>query len=298
MKTPVFTGTCTALITPFRESGSIDYGAFARQIDRQIEAGIDALCVCGTTGESAALTAQEHIHLVDFCVSHAAGRCKVIAGSGSNDTAAALSLCIHAQESGADALLVVTPYYNKTTQSGLVKHYEYLADRVDKPVILYNVPSRTGLSFTPETYQILSRHPNINGVKEASGDFSLIARTMALCKDDLNLWSGNDDQTIPMLALGAKGLISVASNLIPGTMTKLTRHWLRGDTEKAREIQLQCIPLICGLFSQVNPIPIKAAMEDAGLDSGFLRLPLAAMDAAPRRELKALLGKVDELNRG
>lgn len=296
MKTPVFTGTCTALITPFRESGSIDYSAFARQMDRQLEAGVDALCVCGTTGESAALTAQEHIHLVEFCVSHAGGRCRVLAGSGSNDTAAALDLCLHAQEAGADALLVVTPYYNKTTQAGLVKHYAYLADRVEKPIILYNVPGRTGLSFTPETYQILSRHPNINGVKEASGDFGLITRTLALCGEDLNLWSGNDDQTVPMMALGAKGLISVASNLIPAGMTELTHSWLRGDAGKARERQLAYTPLFDVLFSQVNPIPVKAAMEEAGLDSGVLRLPLVRMEHSARKELKELLGGLEELN--
>ena len=295
MKPPVFTGTCTALITPFRESGSIDYSAFARQIDRQLDAGVDALCVCGTTGESAALTVQEHIHLVDFCVNHVAGRCKVIAGSGSNDTAAALTLCQHAQESGADALLVVTPYYNKTTQSGLIKHYEYLADRAEKPLILYNIPSRTGLSFTPETYHILSRHPNINGVKDASGDFSLIARTMSLCGEDLSLWSGNDDQTVPMLALGAKGLISVASNLIPKTMTDLTHSWRRGDTDRARELQLAYIPLISALFSQVNPIPVKAAMEEFGLDGGVLRLPLTKMDPTECRVLKEHLQNLKEL---
>lgn len=296
MKTPVFTGTCTALVTPFRESGSIDYSAFARQMDRQLEAGVDALCVCGTTGESAALTAQEHIHLVEFCVSHAGGRCKVLAGSGSNDTAAALDLCLHAQEAGADALLVVTPYYNKTTQAGLVKHYEHLADRVEKPIILYNVPGRTGLSFTPETYHILSQHPGINGVKEASGDFGLITRTLALCGEDLNLWSGDDGQTVPMMALGAKGLISVASNLIPKGMTELTHSWLRGDVDKARELQLAYTPLFDALFSQVNPIPVKAAMEEAGLDSGVLRLPLVRMDHGARKELKELLGGLEELN--
>lgn len=291
MKTPVFTGTCTALITPFRTSGTIDYSAFARQIDRQIEAGIDALCVCGTTGESSALTVQEHIHLVDFCVSHVAGRCPVIAGSGSNDTAAALYLCQHAQESGADALLVVTPYYNKTTQTGLVKHYEYLADRVDLPIILYNVPSRTGLSFTAETYRILSQHPNINGIKEASGDFSLLADTLALCGDDVSIWSGNDDHTVPMMAIGAKGLISVVSNLAPESMAEMTRWALLGNWEKARELQVKYTPLIRALFSQVNPVPVKAAMKLAGLDSGTLRMPLWEMDEGPLMVLKGTLEK-------
>ena len=288
MKTPVFTGTCTALITPFRTSGTIDYSAFARQIDRQIEAGIDALCVCGTTGESSALTVQEHIHLVDFCVSHVAGRCPVIAGSGSNDTAAALYLCQHAQESGADALLVVTPYYNKTTQTGLVKHYEYLADRVDLPIILYNVPSRTGLCFTAETYRILSQHPNINGIKEASGDFSLLADTLALCGDDLNIWSGNDDHTVPMMAMGAKGLISVVSNLIPGPMTEMTH----ANPNKARDLQIYYAPLIRALFSQVNPVPVKAAMKLAGLDSGTLRMPLWEMDEGPLDRLRDAVKEV------
>ena len=291
MKTPVFTGTCTALITPFRTSGTIDYSAFARQIDRQIEAGIDALCVCGTTGESSALTVQEHIHLVDFCVSHVAGRCPVIAGSGSNDTAAALYLCQHAQESGADALLVVTPYYNKTTQTGLIKHYEYLADRVELPIILYNVPSRTGLSFTAETYQILSQHPNINGIKEASGDFSLLADTLALCGENLNIWSGNDDHTVPMMAMGAKGLISVVSNLDPEPMSEMTRWVLLGNWEKARELQVKYTPLIRALFSQVNPVPVKAAMKLAGLDSGTLRMPLWEMDEGPLMVLKGTLEK-------
>ena len=289
MKSPVFTGTCTALITPFRSSGSIDYAAFTRQIDRQLEAGIDALCVCGTTGESAALTTQEHIHLVDHCAAHVAGRCRVIAGCSSNDTAAALYLCRHAEESGADALLLVTPYYNKTTQSGLIRHYEYLADRVKTPIILYNVPSRTGLSFTSESYAILSQHERINGVKEASGDFSLIAETLTRCGDLLHLWSGNDDQTLPLMALGAKGVISVASNLIPSPVLELTHAFQRGDMDKARELQLHYIPLFHALFTQVNPIPVKAAMKEAGLDAGILRLPLTEMDDEPLHKLKDVL---------
>jgi len=289
MKEPVFTGTCTALITPFRPSGSIDYAAFARQVERQIEAGVDALCVCGTTGESATLTAEEHIHLVDFCVSLTAGRCKVIAGSGTNDTAATLSLCLHASESGADALLLVTPYYNKTTQTGLVRHYEWLADRAELPIILYNVPSRTGLSFTAETYHTLSQHPRIIGTKEASGDTSLLLQTMALCGEDFYIWSGNDDQTVAILSLGGKGVISVASNLIPEPMVEMTGSYFRGNFQRARELQIQYAPLICALFSQVNPIPIKAAMKEAGLDSGVLRQPLWEMDAEPRRALKTIL---------
>lgn len=286
MKSPVFTGTCTALITPFRPSGAIDYDAFAQQIDRQIEAGVDAVCVCGTTGESAALTVQEHIHLVDACVSHVAGRCKVIAGSGSNDTAAALYLSQHAQDSGADALLLVTPYYNKTTQSGLIHHYEHIADRTELPIILYNVPSRTGLSFTAETYATLSQHPHINGIKEASGNFSLLADTLALCGDAVNIWSGNDDHALPMMSMGAKGLISVVSNLAPEPMVQLTQSFLEGDLERARALQIAYTPLTRALFSQVNPVPVKAAMKDAGLDSGILRLPLWEMDQEPLEKLR------------
>ena len=204
----------------------------------------------------------------------------MVAGSGSNDTAQALYLCQHAQESGADALLLVTPYYNKTTQTGLIHHYEYLADQTDLPILLYNVPSRTGLSFTAETYRILSQHPRINGTKEASGNFSLLAETMAYCGDELNVWSGNDDQTLPMLALGAKGLISVVSNLVPEPMAELTHSFFRGDLEGAREIQLSYLPLMQALFSQVNPIPIKAAMAAVG--SGQRRAPPAPVENGPR----------------
>lgn len=295
MDRPIFTGTCTALITPFHHEGRIDYDAFARQIDRQIDAGIDALCVCGTTGESAALSVREHEELTDFCIAHVAGRCKILAGCGSNDTATALALCRHAQAAGADALLIVTPYYNKTTQAGLVRHYEHLADRVDLPIVLYNVPSRTGLSFTAETYERLSHHPRIHGIKEASGDFSLLAETVARCGDALHIWSGNDDHTVPMMAMGAKGLISVASNLLPARMVALTHSFLTGDTDRARALQADHALLIRALFSQVNPIPIKAAMQEAGLDSGVLRLPLCPMDAGPRRALTDHMRKMELL---
>ena len=183
----------------------------------------------------------------------------------------------------------MTPYYNKTTQTGLIHHYEYLADRTELPVILYNVPSRTGLSFTAETYRILSQHPRINGTKEASGDFSLLAETIAYCGDELNVWSGNDDQTLPMLALGAKGLISVTSNLLPAPMAELTHSYFRGEAEQAKELQMAYLPLMKALFAQVNPIPIKAAMEELGLDSGCLRRPLWTMDPKPRKALRETL---------
>ena len=215
MRTPVFTGSCPALVTPFDAQGAIHYDTFAKQIDRQIAGGVDAVCVCGTTGESATMSIREHIAAVEFCVAHVNHRVKVIAGTGSNDTSAAVYLTQHAQDCGANAALLVTPYYNKASQTGLIKHYEYIADRVDIPMILYNVPSRTGVSFTAETYSVLAKNPKINGVKEASGNFSLLAHARALCGEDFYIWSGNDDQVVPMMALGAKGVISVPPTSSP-----------------------------------------------------------------------------------
>ena len=223
MRTPVFTGTCPALVTPFDQNGTINYDAFARLIEAQIASGVDAVCVCGTTGESATMSIREHIAAVEFCIKQVNHRVKVIAGTGSNDTSAAVYLTQHAQDSGADAALLVSPYYNKASQTGLIKHYEYIADRTDLPMILYNVPGRTGVSFTAETYKVLSQNPKINGVKEASGNFSLLAHTRYLCGDDFYIWSGNDDQVVPMMSLGAKGVISVASNIIPEVMVKMPR---------------------------------------------------------------------------
>ena len=274
MRTPVFTGSCPALVTPFDRNNSIDYNAFGRLIDAQIEAGVDAVCVCGTTGESATMSLREHVAAVEFCVKRVDHRVKVIAGAGSNDTSAAVYLSQRAQDAGADALLHVTPYYNKASQAGLIKHYEYIAQRVDLPIILYNVPSRTGVSFTAETYRALSENPKINGVKEASGNFSLLAHTRFLCGDDFYIWSGNDDQVVPMMALGARGVISVASNIIPGVMKEMTRLCLDNDFNAASRLQLQYMDLIDALFTEVNPIPIKAAMNLLGMDAGSLRLPL------------------------
>ncbi len=274
MRTPVFTGSCPALVTPFDQNNIINYDAFGRLIDAQIEAGVDAVCVCGTTGESATMSIREHIAAVEFCVKRVNHRVKVIAGAGSNDTSAAVYLSQHAQDSGADALLHVTPYYNKASQTGLIKHYEYIADRVELPIILYNVPSRTGVSFTAETYKVLSQNPRINGVKEASGNFSLLAHTRFLCGDDFYIWSGNDDQVVPMMALGAKGVISVASNIIPGVMVKMARLCLDNDFAAASQLQIRYMDLIDALFTEVNPIPIKAAMNLLGMEAGPLRLPL------------------------
>ncbi len=274
MRTPVFTGSCPALVTPFDQNNIINYDAFGKLIDAQIEAGVDAVCVCGTTGESATMSIREHIAAVEFCVKRVNHRVKVIAGAGSNDTSAAVYLSQHAQDSGADALLHVTPYYNKASQTGLIKHYEYIADRVELPIILYNVPSRTGVSFTAETYQVLSQNPKINGVKEASGNFSLLAHTRFLCGEDFYIWSGNDDQVVPMMALGAKGVISVASNIVPEVMVKMSHLCLENDFAAASQLQIRYMDLIDALFTEVNPIPIKAAMNLLGQEAGPLRLPL------------------------
>ena len=292
MREPVFTGACTALVTPFDDSGAINYDAFAAQIDAQIDSGIDALCVCGTTGESSTMSIREHIAAVEFCVKHVNHRVKVIAGAGSNDTSAAVYLCQHAQDSGADALLLVTPYYNKCSQTGLIKHYEYIADRVELPIILYNVPSRTGVSFTAETYQVLSQNPRFNGVKEASGNFSLLAHTRFLCGDDFYIWSGNDDQVVPMMSLGAKGVISVAANIVPKVMVEMTHLCLDNDFASAPKLQVEHMDLIDALFIEVNPIPIKAAMDLMGMKAGGLRLPLCDISPAHLETLRASMQRM------
>ena len=292
MREPFFTGACTALITPFDASGAINYDAFAAQIDAQIDSGIDALCVCGTTGESATMSIREHIAAVEFCVKHVNHRVKVIAGAGSNDTSAAVYLSQHAQDSGADALLLVTPYYNKCSQTGLIKHYEYIADRVELPIILYNVPSRTGVSFTAETYKVLSQNPQFNGVKEASGNFSLLAHTRFLCGEDFYIWSGNDDQVVPMMSLGAKGVVSVAANIVPQVMVKMSHLCLANDFAAASKLQVEYMDLIDALFIEVNPIPIKAAMDLMGMKAGGLRLPLCDISPAHLEILRASMQRM------
>ena len=292
MRTPVFTGSCPALATPFDQNGTINYDAFGRLIDAQIEAGVDAVCVCGTTGESSTMSIREHIAAVEFCVKRVNHRVKVIAGSGSNDTSAAVYLSQHAEDCGADALLHVTPYYNKASQTGLIKHYEYIADRTELPIILYNVPSRTGVSFTAETYKVLSENPKINGVKEASGNFSLLAHTRYLCPDDFYIWSGNDDQVVPMMALGAKGVISVAANIVPKTMVEMSHLCLNNDFAAASKLQVEYMDLIDALFIEVNPIPIKAAMDLMGMKAGGLRLPLCDISPAHLETLRASMQRM------
>ena len=291
MRTPVFSGACTALVTPFETGGAINYDAFGKQIDNQIAAGVDAVCVCGTTGESATMSIREHFAAVEFCVKRVDRRAKVIAGTGSNDTSVAIYLTEHAQDAGADAALLVTPYYNKASQAGLIRHYEAIAGRVDIPLILYNVPGRSGVSFTAETYRALSENPKINGVKEASGNLSLVTHTRALCGDDFYLWSGNDDQVVPMMSLSAKGVISVAGNIIPEVMVKMTHLCLDNDFQAASRLQIEYMELIDALFTEVNPIPVKAAMNLLGMEAGALRLPLCDISEKNLRILRQAMSR-------
>ena len=273
VKVPVFKGSCTAIVTPFSEHG-VDYERLKKNLEFQYENGTSAVVVCGTTGENATHTPNEHDELVRVTVRTVNGRMKVIAGIGSNNTANALRAAENAKYSGADAVLMVTPYYNKTTQKGLIEHFSYVADRVDIPMILYNVPSRTGIGISADTCKALSQHPNINGIKEASGDIALAAKIRSLCGDDLYIWSGNDDCTIPLMSLGALGVISVASNIVPGAVAKLCALCLEGSYAEATELYAKYASLFSALFIETNPIPVKAALKMMGMDSGILRLPL------------------------
>lgn len=284
MKKPVFEGVATALITPLTPDG-IDYTAFERLINWQIDEGVNALVVCGTTGESSTLTDEEHRKAIEFAVKCAGGRVPVIAGTGSNDTAYALELTEFSCKAGVDGVLAVTPYYNKATQKGLIKMYSAIADKATVPVILYNVPSRTGVNILPETVAELAKHPNINGIKEANGNISAVAETAQLCKDSINIYSGNDDQTVPIMSLGGKGCISVLSNLLPAETALMCRKMLDGDTKSAAELQLKYLPLIKVLFSEVNPIPVKAAMSAMGFCENYLRMPLTQMEDAHKEIL-------------
>ena len=273
VKVPVFKGSCTAIVTPFNEHG-VDYERLKKNIEFQYENGTSAIVVCGTTGENATHTPNEHDELVRVTVRTVNGRMKVIAGIGSNNTESALRAAENAKYSGADAVLMVTPYYNKTTQKGIIEHFSYVADRVDIPMILYNVPSRTGIGISDDTCKALSQHPNINGIKEASGDIALAAKIHSQCGNDLYIWSGNDDCTIPLMSLGALGVISVASNIVPGTVAKLCALCLDGSYAEATELYAKYASLFSALFIETNPIPVKAAMKMMGMDSGILRLPL------------------------
>lgn len=293
MKKPVFEGLATAIVTPFK-NGTIDIPTFEMLLDAQLAANVDAIVVCGTTGESATLSAQEQLALIAHAIQYTAGRCKIIAGTGSNDTAHAIDMSRAASSMGACAVLVVTPYYNKCTQAGLIAHYTAIADAVSCPVICYNVPSRTGVDMTLETYQALSKHPNIQGVKEAGGSPAKVAKTIETCADDFFVWSGNDDEAVCAMALGAKGLISVLSNVRPKKTLAMLRACQQNDFRRAGTLQRELMELIGALFCVVNPIPVKKALELEGIPVGNPRLPLTAFPAEKLPLLKAALAKTPD----
>lgn len=279
MKNTVFTGVATAIVTPLTEQG-VDYESFARLIEWQIEEGINALVVAGTTGEGSTLSDEEHKAVVKFAVEQVKGRVPVIAGTGSNDIKYAIELTKYSCEVGADAMLVVTPYYNKATQNGLIKSFTAIADASTKPVILYNVPSRTGCNITPETCAELAKHPNIVGIKEASGNISQIAKVASLVDEDFAIYSGNDDQIVPIMSLGGKGVISVLSNIAPKDTVRICDSFFEGNIAESAKLQLQYLELIDALFCEVNPIPVKAATAAMGFGENCLRLPLTPMEQA------------------
>lgn len=285
MRQTIFRGIATALATPMSLDGAIDYDAYGRLIDWQIESGVAALVACGTTGESATMTEAEHRQVISYTVRRAAGRVPVIAGTGGNCTAKAVAMAQFAGEAGADACLCVTPYYNKATQPGLVAHFTAIAEQSRLPIILYNVPSRTGCNLLPETCRILAEHPNIAAVKEASGNISQVVELAALTRGKLDLYSGNDDQIAPLLAMGGQGCISVLSNVAPKEAVALCDRFFAGDVAGAAELQCRLLPLIQALFCQVNPIPVKAALTALGFGAGGIRLPLTPLEPACRQRL-------------
>ena len=289
MKKPVFTGAAVALITPMHQDGSIHYDALRQIIEDQIARGTDAIVICGTTGECSTMTDQEQLATIKFAVDTVAHRVPVVAGAGSNDTAHGCALAAGAAACGADALLMVTPYYNKTSQAGLVAHFTAMAEAGGIPVILYNVPSRTGVNIKPETAKKLSEHPLVNGIKEASGNIAQVAQIAALCGDDLNIYSGNDDQVVPLLSLGGKGVISVVSNIAPTLVHDCCKAWLDGDTAEARRLQLEMLPLSDAMFCDVNPIPVKYAMNLLGWEAGKCRLPLVEPGDAQKAKIEQTL---------
>lgn len=292
MKKVVFTGAAVALVTPMNQDGSVNYTKLEELVEFQIQNGTDAIVACGTTGESATLDIDEHIEVIKKTVEFAKGRVPVIAGTGSNDTAFAVKTAVLAEQTGADAMLVVTPYYNKTSQAGLIAHFTAIANSTTLPVILYNVPSRTGTNIKPETYKELSKIENIVATKEASGDISAVAQIAHLCGEDLNIYSGNDDQIVPIMSLGGLGVISVLSNVVPQETHNICQYALDGDFKKASELQLKYLPLVDALFSDVNPIPVKEALNIMGHDVGECRLPLIRMSKPARKALEAEMAKV------
>lgn len=289
MKKTIFTGAGVAIVTPMNPDESINFDRLGQIIDNQIENGTDAIVICGTTGESATMTDQEHVDCIEYAVKRVNGRVPVIAGAGSNHTSYAVWMSKEAKRVGADALLHVTPYYNKTSQTGLIRHFNAVADATDLPIILYNVPSRTGVNITPATYRELAKHPNIVAAKEASGNISQIAQIAQACGDELDLYSGNDDQIVPLLSLGAKGVISVLSNIMPRETHDICRLFFEGKIAESRTLQLKLLPLINALFSDVNPIPVKEAMNMMGWECGECRLPLVSMQPQAKEHLRSLM---------
>lgn len=293
MKNPIFTGAGVAIITPFTADGKVNEKVLAEIIEYQISHSTDAIVICGTTGESATLDHNEHTQAIKVAVDVTAGRIPVIAGTGSNDTAYALKLSNDAEKLGVDGLLMVTPYYNKASQEGLIKHFNYVADRVSTPIILYNVPSRTGCEIKPETYAELAKHKLIYAAKEATGNLSSIAKTISLVPEDFAIYSGNDDQITPIMSLGGKGVISVLSNILPQVAHDIAQTALDGDFKKSAELQLKYLELCNAMFMDVNPIPVKVAMRLMGIDVGPLRLPLCDMTPANTEKLKSVLQKYE-----
>ena len=292
MKTPIFTGAGVAIVTPMDNTGAVNFSKLGELIEFQITNGTDAIIICGTTGESPTLTHEEHMECIRYTVEKVAKRVPVIAGTGSNHTAYAVELSQYAESVGADALLMVTPYYNKTTQAGLIRHFNFIADSVHIPIILYNVPSRTGMDIKPETYKELSKHPNIIATKEANGSMSSIAETAALCGDELIIYSGNDDQIVPIMALGGKGVISVLSNIVPKQTHDIVAKFLAGDIKGSLDLQLKLIALSNSLFTEVNPIPVKEALNLMGYEVGECRMPLAPISEKNLSILKSEMAKI------
>ena len=290
MKKTIFTGMATAMVTPMTPEG-VDYEALGRFIDFQLASGINALVAVGTTGESATLTPEERKKVIFFTIDRVAGRVPVIAGTGTNNTLHAIDYSISAAQAGADALLVVTPYYNKATQNGLIAHFTAIADKVDKPIILYNVPSRTGCNLLPATVEKLAEHPNIAAIKEASGNMSQVVELFARCGDKIDFYSGEDGLTVPMLAMGGKGTISVLSNVVPKGAVEMTDAFFAGNVQKAAALQCKYLNLINLLFCEVNPIPAKAAVSAMGYGKEYIRLPLTPMEEANRVKLLAEMRK-------
>ncbi len=291
MKNTIFTGAGIAIVTPFYDDGSINYDRLGEMIDLQIENHTDAIIICGTTGEASTMTDEEHLECIKFAVKRTAGRVPVIAGTGSNDTKYAVELSKEAEAAGADALLLVTPYYNKTTQKGLILHFNTIADAVNIPIVLYNIPGRTGMNMEVSTVKELAKHKNIVALKEASGNISYVAKLIAECGDNIDIYSGNDDMIVPVMSLGGKGVISVLSHILPKETHDMVQLCLNNDFAKATEMQIKYLDLINALFIEVNPIPVKEALNMTGWNVGPCRLPLCEMSEEHKSALRAALAK-------